>query len=1013
MKYDAFISYRHAELDLHIAKKLHKGLETYKVPRTAAQKSGKKNIKRVFRDQEELPIGSDLGDNIETALTESEFLIVVCSPRTPESYWVRKEIETFIKLHDREHVLAVLIEGEPDQSFPAELLTDDEGNPVEPLAADVRGGSRREINRKLKTEIVRLAAPLLGCSYDDLRQRHRERKMKRAAAVLAAVTVAAVLFGIYSAYNAAMIRQNYEGKQRNQSKYLADTSLSLLKEGDRRAAVLVALEALPGEEGDKPYVAEAQYALSQALYCYDFGQEMKADRILQHEQPVRDLWLSQDAAMAVTIDQGDNVYVWEVDSGKKLLQIAPTVDAYGFLNEIRGAIICEDNVVLCENESLRAVSLDGQEKWHVENPEWAQYCEFDEETKRVACVGSDQVNFYDISSGELIGSMPNDQETTYTAGMKFNKEHTKFAVSHKASREGSETGCISIYDFETRKVTNVETAANSISDIAFTTDGHLVVASVKINELLNFDLASAEGYLEKINFKDGEVLWQNTYEYQIIGYESACAQLICRSYTEKETGQQHEEVLMSIDDTAYTWDNTTGDLIAQVRTDSGIDSFLVSADNGFAYLAGSNGTIDIADMTEGYRYSAFAIQTNSNLRDVTFKNRVMAVRAFASPDLKIFRYHENSGMTELGKYEDSIKGIQVSPKETYYAVDAYDSDLKVSVFFYRTQDHSLVGTWINEEWIEEGSNGEGQRVQECAFVNDTTYVIVCSDGFICFCDIESGKGEDLKIDFDSSNMRCCFNESNSLVLLYAGRQYVLLDLMRREKVAGGEVEGDIRGGILTEDGKEIYCIIRDKGVCILDPETGNADQIEAEGYQVLNSGYMETALAVSKDGRLLAVSCQDNVLRVLDLEKMATIAEIPFSGVKRRMIEFSEDSKQVMMQGDDYYFRVYDLEEKEFIHVSIDQYNELREISTAEAKGTVSLQTTADMIILNRDDYERVAQIEGGRVYLPENAWILSFHNGQLYQLPYMTLEMLREEAQVQFAGEELTELEKTRFHVE
>lgn len=130
-------------------------------------------------------------------------------------------------------------------------------------------------------------------------------------------------------------------------------------------------------------MAEAQYALSQALYCYDLGQDMKADRILQHEQPVSDFWLSQDAAMAVTIDQGNNVYVWEVESGKKLLQIPPTVDTYGSLNGIKGAIIFGDSVVLCETGSLRAVSFDGQEKWWTENPERALYCEFDEETGRV------------------------------------------------------------------------------------------------------------------------------------------------------------------------------------------------------------------------------------------------------------------------------------------------------------------------------------------------------------------------------------------------------------------------------------------------------------------------------------------------------------------------------------------------------------------------------------------------------------------------------------------------------
>lgn len=1003
MKYDAFISYRHAELDLHIAKNLHKGLETYKVPRAVARKSGKKNIKRVFRDQEELPIGSDLGDNIETALTESEFLIVVCSPRTPESYWVRKEIETFIKLHDREHVLAVLIEGEPDQSFPAELLTDDEGNPVEPLAADVRGGSRREINRKLKTEVVRLAAPLLGCSYDDLRQRHRERKIKRAASALAAVTVAAILFGLYSTYNAVMIQQNYEGKQRNQSKYLADTSLDLLEEGDRRAAVLVALEALPGEEGDKPYAAEAQYALSQALYCYDGGHDLKPDRILRHDQPVSDFWLSQDAAMAVTIDQGNNVYVWDVNNGKKLLQIAPTVDnAYDHVNEVKGAIICEDRVILCENWSLRAVSLDGQEKWRVDKSEWTLRCKFDEEAMIAACVGSDQVDFYNMSSGELVGSMPNEQETSYSLAMAFNKEHTKFAVSHQDSKEGSKAGCISIYDFETREVTSVETTANSISAIAFTTDGYLAAASLDINELLDFDMASAGGYIEKINDQDGEVLWQNTYEYQIIGYESSSAQLRCRSYTEKGTGQQHDEVLMSIDNTAYTWDNATGDLIAQVRTDSGIDSFLAAADNGLAYLAGSNGTIDIADMTTGYRYSAFAIQTNSNLRDVSIKNSVMAVRAFASPGLKIFRYHKNPGKTELKEYESSISSVQVSPAETYYAVSAYDPYLKI--LFYRTQDNKLVDMWTN---VEE------KVIADCEFVEDTIYVITCSDGSLYFCDLESGEKETLNEISDFRNTECCFDKRKSKAFLYSNRQYAVIDLKQREIMTAGETEGFIWGAILGEDGKNVYCSIKGKGVCVLDLETGNTDQIEVEGYQVLNGANVEKSFAASGDGKLLAVNCQDYVIRVLNLEKMTTIAEIPFSGVNRRMIKFSEDCRQIMMQGDDYYFRVYDLEKKEFTHVSLDQYNEIREILAAEGQGTISLLTSSDMIILNRNDYERIAQIEGGRAYLPENARILCGYLGQLYQLPYMTLEMLREEAQVQFWGEELTELEKTRFHVE
>ena len=118
MKYDAFISYRHLERDMFVAKGVHKALETAKIPKRIQKETGRKKINRVFRDQEELPIGSDLGNNIDLALRESEFLIVICSPKTKESYWVMKEIDTFISLHGRENVLAVLVEGEPEDSFP-------------------------------------------------------------------------------------------------------------------------------------------------------------------------------------------------------------------------------------------------------------------------------------------------------------------------------------------------------------------------------------------------------------------------------------------------------------------------------------------------------------------------------------------------------------------------------------------------------------------------------------------------------------------------------------------------------------------------------------------------------------------------------------------------------------------------------------------------------------------------------------------------------------------------------
>lgn len=1004
MKYDAFISYRHADLDLYIAKKLHKGLETFKVPRAVAKKSGKKNIKRVFRDQEELPIGSDLGDNIEAALAESEFLIVICSPRTPESYWVQKEISTFIQMHGREHVLAVLIEGEPEQSFPKLLLTDNEGNQVEPLAADVRGETRHEAGRKLRTEIMRLAAPLLGCSYDDLRQRHRERRMRRTAAISGAIALLAVLFGMYSTYNAALIRQNYEGKQRNQSKYLADTSLALLEEGDRRAAVLVALEALPTQENDKPYVAEAQYALSQALYCYDTGSEMRKDRILQHDLPVRDFWLNEDGTMVLSIDQGNNVYAWDVEKGKKLAQIAPGVDESGYVNELKGAVVYGEHIILCEEYGLRSVSFDGQEEWYTENPEGSIYCEFAEDSLMVACVNGTEVNFYDISDGKLIGHMPNLQDTSYTSEMTFNQERTKFAVSHLTLNGGSETGCVSIYDFQTQATVDVETKADYIADVEFSSDDNIIVASVKNSDLYTFDWTSATGYLQKINYHDDVVLWQNTYEYQVMGYESSSAQLKCRHYIDETTGEPHDEVLMSVDNTAFSWDNVTGEMIAEARVDSGIMGFLVSVSSGFTFLAGSNGAIDIIDMTDGFRYSDSAIQTDVELQDISIKKGVVAVRSYASPDLLILKYKKSADIVELKDYGNGIQSVQYSPDENYYAVKTYNLNVNDGISFYRIQDNELVSTWIDGE--DEGASAYG-------FVNDTLYVVVCLDGSIVFYNVETGEEEKLAAQEGLAWPKCYMNSDYSLAFLYSGSEYAVIDLKQKKVLSTGEVEGYIFGGILSEDGKHAYCSIKDKGVCMIDVGTGTDTLTELEGYQVLSNGKVQDAFAISRNGQLLAVSCLDNVLRVFDLEEMKTVAEIPFAGVSRRLVKFSEDDMQIMLQGDDYYFRVYDLKKGEFSHIATEQYNEIQEVVNNEKTNTISLLTDVNMIILNRDDYERIAQIDGGKAYLPESSRVLCEQNGQLYQFPYMTLEMLREEAKNQFGEESLTDLEKTKFHVE
>ena len=315
-KFDVFISYRHADLDSAVAGYLQKALEHYKIPREIRKKCGKQNISRVFRDEEELGVASDLFNEIEQNLKQSEFLLVICSPRIVQSKWCLREIETFIKYRGRENILAVLIEGEPDTAFPAPLL--EEG---EPLAADLRGKDKRQVLKHAKERMPRLAAPLIYCTYDELYQRHRVYKMRRMMTLAGLVAAVSLTFGAVTVEQNLEIRKNYQAKLENQSRHLAQTSATLLAQGDREAALLVALEALPQSSTDtsRPYVAEARIALEEALYTYnyDFPFNLRPQKVLEHKSSLGNC-SDYNAEENVLLTSDSRIYIWDADTGTNI-----------------------------------------------------------------------------------------------------------------------------------------------------------------------------------------------------------------------------------------------------------------------------------------------------------------------------------------------------------------------------------------------------------------------------------------------------------------------------------------------------------------------------------------------------------------------------------------------------------------------------------------------------------------------------------------------------------------------
>lgn len=316
-KYDAFISYRHAKKDSYVAERLHRCLETYRLPRTLRKSLKKSGIKRVFRDREELPLTDDLNDYIVGALNDSEYLIVICSPRLKESEWCKKEISTFIEKNGREKVMLVLIEGEPEDSFPEIML---EGN-AEPLAADVRADSIRGRKKKIKAESLRILAPMLGVDYDTLKQRNRERQFKKVVSIAGAIIAVLIAFLTYVSYTSIEINRQADIIKENQAISLSDESKELLNRDSRFRALNTAVSALTSYDGvEMPYTSNAQYALTDALRVYDSAKYSKALLEINAQDTVVAMECNPAPFELVLLDSSGYVAVWDYATFSKVFE---------------------------------------------------------------------------------------------------------------------------------------------------------------------------------------------------------------------------------------------------------------------------------------------------------------------------------------------------------------------------------------------------------------------------------------------------------------------------------------------------------------------------------------------------------------------------------------------------------------------------------------------------------------------------------------------------------------------
>ncbi len=242
------IAYPQSPALVSLAEKLKSGLASYRIPSSVVKKTGIKSLADV----------------------KEPWLIVLCAPETPSCGEVTDRILEFRSKRLYDHILTLLVSGEPAESFPKELLfeTLPDGRVVsrEPLAANIAAESERESLKLLSVEKLRLLAPILGVSFDELRNRRLRSRLRVAAALSAVALIGAAVFLSYALSRWRVISAQNEDlslelaqaeeardlarEQRDAARegFAATTAIrarDALDSGDSELAMLLCLEFLP------------------------------------------------------------------------------------------------------------------------------------------------------------------------------------------------------------------------------------------------------------------------------------------------------------------------------------------------------------------------------------------------------------------------------------------------------------------------------------------------------------------------------------------------------------------------------------------------------------------------------------------------------------------------------------------------------------------------------------------------------------------------------------------------
>lgn len=467
IRYDAFISYKHEPRDDEAAMRIQKDLEHFHIPGSIQRQTGRERIGRIFRDKEEMALTADLGEEIEEALDSSRFLIVICSPRTRESAWVRREIGYFLQTHDMDHILTVITEGEPEDVLPVRLL--EEGR--EPLSADYRLSAKNA----RRQELPRIAAALLGCRYDDLMHRAQQYRLHRFGIAALAVAVGSAAMALYLFWSRTQISQSLRRAQVSQAQYLSGEVESLLEEDRDVTAAQLALYTVPENQSLTP--PQSWKALADASWAYTSQTASRSTKTkvvgeLDMADTIQIFRTNRNQDQICAADASGHIYVWDARQRKTVLSIQNTA-------EVHALVLAGGQLLVGDERRISAYDLStGKRVWTMDGE--TIDLETDQEETSVTAVRLEgrikHLSVLDPENGTVTSDIPltaSEGSTGYSSQLTMTDDGKRAALCTENPDSGRYT--IQICDLKDGKIRKTKVSLYAVDEISFLENGDLLV----------------------------------------------------------------------------------------------------------------------------------------------------------------------------------------------------------------------------------------------------------------------------------------------------------------------------------------------------------------------------------------------------------------------------------------------------------------------------------------------------------------------------------------------------------